>query len=320
VTGDYFSFYDVVHGDRTFVAVGYASFRFGRSPRLFTSLDGSTWTAQSAPAGNGALHSVAWGDGAFVAVGGGSCFWGCSDTTILTSTDAIEWKEAEHDFPEPLLDVSYGNGTFVAVGEYGSVMTSTNAVKWTAAGGVGISSIAYGNGWFVGAGQFADGLLGRSVLFISSNGVAWQQTYSEPGEAFHKVAFGGGLFLVPTVDGRMLVSSGGIEWRPFPTGATELLYDVTFGNGSFVAVGNLGTILQTERELQMQWRGMHPPELSFRGPVGPNRYRIDASDDPAAPGSWTALDFLSVTDTPHVWRDTAVGQPARKFYRAVLLP
>jgi hypothetical protein len=210
---------------------------------------------------------------------------------------------------------------FVAVGGNGTILTSSDGAHWvaqTSGTTPSLSGIAYGNGIFVASSYSFDGVQWRGVVRVSSNAVAWNQVFLEPGVSFYKIAFGGGIFLASASNERIFISVDGLNWNQCTSGALST-FAATYGNGTFVAVGPYGTILQTERLLKVALRAGNSPELSITGPVGAHRYRIEASSNLAVP-NWSECETISVTETPHVWRDTTGVNVPQRFYRAVLLP
>jgi hypothetical protein len=316
-----YTWYDVAYGAGTFVAVGGLGARYTAVPFVARSSDGLTWSAEPTLPG-GILSAVTFGNGTFVAVGGGYCGWDCYDSSVFTSSDGIDWYRADAGFRESLTDVTYGNGTFVAIARYASaILTSPDGENWTQQNSgttATLWSMAYGNGTFIVTGSIYDGVQNHGVILASPDGIHWTPVYSAPWTYFSKATFGNGIFVVLIQNGRFLTSSDALDWVEHSSGQQDGLYDVVAGNGTFVSVGS-GTILQTERLLKLGLRAGNPPDLSITGPVGAHRYRIEASDDLAV-GNWTELETISVTNTPHLWRDTTgTGSPGR-FYRAVLLP
>jgi len=195
----------VAYGTGQFVAVGH-------NP-LLTSTDGARWAQPPSSLPTSGLKCIAYGGGQFVAVG--------ETGAILTSADAATWVNRQMGLSNPLWSVAYGNGQLVAVGNSITVETSPDGVEWTGAQPMTnavytLSGIAYGNSQFVAVGTDL-GPQGSQdqVILSSSNAVTWVQRWSQP----------------------LSVTN----WNRSMNG----LIDVTYANGLFVAVGALGTIVNS---------------------------------------------------------------------------
>src|SRR6185503_3796833 len=89
---------------------------------------------------------------------------------------------------DTLVSVAYGNGRWVAIGEFGTVVVSTNGQDWQVASGEPYQTqIAFGNGVFV----MVNGL----GYFTSTDGVHWQERFSDAVNSRRHVVFCGGQFM-----------------------------------------------------------------------------------------------------------------------------
>jgi hypothetical protein len=91
--------------------------------------NGTDWREVSLGTGRN-LNGLAYGGGLFVAVGGvayGDNRWLAvgNGGTILTSTDCVKWSSLESGTDRTLLAASFGNGTWVVVGEGGVILSGT---------------------------------------------------------------------------------------------------------------------------------------------------------------------------------------------------
>ncbi len=113
--------------------------------KIYTSPDGTNWTAQSTPTVN-FLSSVAIGPSACVAVGS-------KGTLLRAGLGATNWTGAPLGTTNWLYRVRWVGDQFVVVGQNGVIYTSPNAINWTArpSGTTRwLTDVAYLDGkWFV---------------------------------------------------------------------------------------------------------------------------------------------------------------------------
>ena len=147
----------IAYGSNLFRIVG------NEGEGTFTS-DGLSWGSGGFPT-FADLLGVAYGNGGFLIVGrNGFIAYGRVGPGPTPPPDA-QRSGTTND----LYGVAFGNGRFVAVGEAGTLLTSTNAVDWSAArSGLAtrLRAVTFGNGLFVAVG---DG--GRIVT--SPDGITW---------------------------------------------------------------------------------------------------------------------------------------------------
>jgi len=135
------TFRNVVYGNGVYVAVAMSG-----TNRLFTSVDGTTWTQRS-PAEANAWRDVCYGNGLFVAV--------ASDGTnrVMTSSDGTTWAAKAAAEANDWISVCYGEGRFIAVAATGTnrAMTSPDGETWTAKSTEASTwlKVCYGNGRIV---------------------------------------------------------------------------------------------------------------------------------------------------------------------------
>jgi hypothetical protein len=128
----------------------------GSTPRLYTSSDGQTWTAQTSGVAK-ILRTVVYGNGLWV-VGG-------EDNTLLTSTNGVTWtpQTSPMTATSEIYSSAFGDGIYVIGNSTGQMAYSTNGTTWTliaagtGAGQTGFSAqavnkITYQGGIFMAAG------------------------------------------------------------------------------------------------------------------------------------------------------------------------
>jgi hypothetical protein len=96
---------------------------------------------------------------------------GAGSNTLAEPLDTWHWRN-----PSPpgndLKGVAYAQGKFVAVGDEGTIITSSDGVKWVereTGTDYGLRAVAYGNRTFVVVGK--NGVNG--AVFTSTNAVKW---------------------------------------------------------------------------------------------------------------------------------------------------
>jgi hypothetical protein len=184
---------------------------------------------------------------------------------------------------------------------------------------VAFYAVAFGNGRFTAAEA-------RGITYHSSDGMTWSNRWTVTrGDYLFGLVFAQGTFV--GVGGsysggsqKIATSPDGIEWRLRATSITNsaALRAVTYGNGYFVAVGDKGTIMQSDPvfTLRLAWNPSGVPNLVLDGERG-RAYRIQTCSSLLG-SSWT--DVFAVTnekESQSYLDQEAVNAPAR-FYRAVL--
>ena len=96
--------------------------------------------------------------------------------------------------------------------------------------GTPLESIAFGNGVFVAVGYIG-------AIFVSSDGITWNESISGTTSTIKAVAFGNNRFVAVDYDGGILWSSDGVTWSKQETYYFDDINDITFGDNLFVAVG-----------------------------------------------------------------------------------
>jgi len=229
----------------TLVAVGAS----GVNGVLYSSPDGVTWTAITAPA-TGPLNSVGYA-GIYNAVGDGG--------VILYSTDAITWTEpaASRTLTTNKLNAVAGGARIVAVGAGGLIITSTDGTTWIEATGsralttndlYGVKS--YGTSVWIAVGK--NGTLLTSI----DNAVTWSVATSNTVNDLKAVTFGLNattnalVFVAVGANGTVLTSPDTVTWTAQTALGTNTLSAITSvirgtfeaSGTQFVAVGANGTI------------------------------------------------------------------------------
>ncbi len=221
----------------------------GEKGTLISSTDGASWTKTNLKTNFDRLGGVAYGGGKYVLVG----YVDYITANIYTSTDAVTWSEPVTIPHIWLHDVAYGAGKFVAVGSNEQVLTSTDGVSWTAhtvtypAGKKTImQSIVYSDikGKFVAVGTRSDtGQTYRGNILISTDGINWTVTYSDPYYSLWDITYGNGSFVA--VGGHndsspylLATSSDGENWtKPVASPSYAALFSVEFDGNRFIAAG-----------------------------------------------------------------------------------
>lgn len=206
----------------------------GSDSKLFTSVDGQSWTERASLASN-FIYGVAYGNGIYAAVG-----W---DGKVLTSTNKVVWVERKSGISGSLFGITFGQDKFVAVGSGGKIVTSENGTTWAVKATVteALFGVAYGNNTFV-----AVGAKGK-IMTSTDMGATWQSKNSGTTDYLYGVSYANGKFVAVGQNGRVLSSQTGSTWTDNTPGYTtdrpECLYGVTYGGSAYVVVGDNGRIL-----------------------------------------------------------------------------
>lgn len=192
---------------------------------IFTSPDGTSWTAQASNAIPGdSIRAVTWAGDRFVAVGG-------------TSFHAVDG------------DLRFGPPV---------VFTSPDGLTWTRAtpfdpllGGRSLSSIAWSGSQFVAVGTPGFGSDERAIA-TSSDGTTWEYVFPLPAEVgvqgggiLQSVTWTGTQFVTIGTSSAELTSPDGHNWTAHATGAAGLNAVAASGT-QCIAVGDFGSIMREE--------------------------------------------------------------------------
>ncbi len=135
--------------------------------------------------------------------------------------------------------VAGGGGIYVAVGEDGFILRSTDGTTWTnVSSGVenDLWDVAYGNGVFVA--------LGGNRVFVSSDGLAWNEYHPTAGFYSSSITFGNGIFVaIDNASDSVFTSPDGINWTEVALPSATNITDISYGGGLFVMVGYSGAVL-----------------------------------------------------------------------------
>ena len=232
------------------------------------------------------------GRGRFVAVG---------DYAVLYSSDGDRWQPAPLDVESPLTGVG-GSGTgLVAVGWGGTILHSSDGIRWDAAteAGAGVplptlTGVAWGGERFV-AGGWTDSIVhsldgehwqeasshgelygaggvtwagerfvavGHSIG-LSEDGVRWRRARMSVHGDLTAVAWNGERHVAVGREGLIVHSDNGDWWSPATDSATvETLTDVAWNGERFVAVGHHGAIVYSSDG--DHWQPASRPAVPFR--------------------------------------------------------
>lgn len=241
-------------GNRTapFVVVG--------SRHLSTSMDGVLWVSHNTDISDANLVAVVASSSALVVL--------TSDARIFQSTTGEQWKELSPNLAATVPTVSpvdailtvfcFGGGRFVTLwpnegpvispGTYWQVVTSPDAITWTAQTNVllvaPVGALVDGRGGAFGNGTWV--LVGDGGhMAYSLDGVTWAHvpTSSFGSTPINGIGYGNGIFVAVGNTGKLATSPNGTTWtqRTSSFGST-IIMAVAFGNGLFVAVGNTGLV------------------------------------------------------------------------------
>jgi photosystem II stability/assembly factor-like uncharacterized protein len=257
--------HSVAWSGSSFVAVG---------PRgvILTSANGTSWSTKTQPGGTLDLKQVIWAGNQFVAVGGQNQEdWlsvGPAGSIVLTSPDGNRWTRQTIRTVTPLEGIAWNGRLFVAVGRDGLIMTSSDAVSWsapvpTSANGPNparerdLYAVAWSGFQWVAVGELRD-------IWHSTDAMAWNAATNVPelldgnfdSLALNDVLWTGDEFICATGVGTVLHSFDGLVWTERVTKTTLPLNGLALGN-TLLALGDQGTVL-TSGSLSAA-----APEISF---------------------------------------------------------
>lgn len=124
--------WNVIWGNNEFMAIGQQGgydqpIKFG----VLTSQDGTQWAWHPLEGNNQYLASVVWANNQYVAVGIAN-LGQAREGAIYASKDGVNWAQRFADKPiKGLHSVTWVNRQFIALGDSGTIVTSSDGVKWT---------------------------------------------------------------------------------------------------------------------------------------------------------------------------------------------
>lgn len=255
--------YDVTKTDTQYVAIGSLKSHV-------TSPDGKIWTEQTDTTSN--LRSLTWTGSQLVGVGstiytsptgndsswtertditGSEKYFSFRDViwtgsqyvsagrSMYTSADSITWAgHTARVVNENVNDVATFGGSFVAVTDAGGIITSSNAIDWTAQTS-GITSHLRAVHMSVSM-SVAVGDTGN--ILTSTNNIDWTARDSTVTTQLNSVTKSDALYVAVGNTGTILTSTDGVSWSASTSG-TNHLTDVIWTGTQFVIVGSSGTVL-----------------------------------------------------------------------------
>ncbi|HEV2456499.1 MAG TPA: hypothetical protein VGY98_19710 [Verrucomicrobiae bacterium] len=235
--------HSVAFGNGVYVAVGDHG-------TILYSTDTVTWIPQASGTTN-RLYGVKYGSNGFVAVGGSAPG---VPSTILNSADGIVWTRQTSPVTNQLSAVCYGSGRYVAAGSQGLILTSTNAVNWTA---INTGAPYNFNGADAGSVSITTGgnhvenifvVVGDSgTIMTSTDGLGW--TVRSSGTFFRLAAVSiyhvySGMLVAVGDSGTIDTSPDGVTWTVQTSGTENNLCAVANDTlGWFGAAGQGGVFL-----------------------------------------------------------------------------
>jgi hypothetical protein len=208
----------------------------GANGALFSSTDGTTWTAvNSGVVAN--LNAVVFRGTSYLAAGDGG--------TMLSSTDAKTWTPRNTGTVDNLNAIATNSGLFVAVGANGTIVISADGVTWTAAANSATANnlyavAAFGNSLWIAVGA-------NGTMITSTDGSIWKSIASDTAFDLKGIAFGTSTatgavrFVAVGVNGTLVTSPDAVTWTAQPAIGPNTLSAVAYGT-QFIAVGAGGSI------------------------------------------------------------------------------
>lgn len=286
----------------------------GENGTIVSSEDGITWARRNSPT-NWSLKAVTYGKSLFVAVGAGG--------TVVTSSDGVTWKlEPRGIYGPDLNDVTFGNGLFVGVMDQWSssgTLISSDGHQWTLGGPivpVNMRGVTFANGTFLIVGND-----GRA--YSSMTGSNWDYITTgivKDGDNLRGVSYANGLWTIVGNNGIILTSTNLYNplynpWSRRFSPVNVNLHGVRYlKNGTLVAIGNAGTVLNSDRfaPLLEGARGSGGYLVTIHPGVG-DTLRLQKS---STLFGWTDLMTFTNSAGPISFLDRTVTNQAG-FYRVV---
>ena len=200
-TGTYF---ECTWDNEKFIAVG-------DSGAIHTSVDGSTWTAQSSGTTQ-TLRDIIWNKWAvgdrgvpeYIAVG--------DNGTILWSNNGENWYSQTSGVSQALWSIAYNGSTYVAVGDVGTILTSNNGTSWIQRTS-GVTNTLFDLIYNDDVDKFIAVGTGGTIL-ESSDGITWNAQESGTPQSLLCITWSEGRMVAAGNDGTICISDdGGLTWE-----------------------------------------------------------------------------------------------------------
>ena len=246
----------ITFGNGRFVALGDGG--YNRNPyRGLVSRDGLNWTEITLPGtGSSAFNvsDVTFGPHGFFAVAT-YLYPGPFPGSIVgysyyaSSADGYTWYASFPGGPPYLRGITSGRGALVAFETvyYGSrVLVSTNG-PWNTVltnSPVPFISVSFeGDKFLAGAANDQSSTNRLCLAYISTNGIDW--TSHSISNCLRDVSFGDGIYAAVD-DATISASQDGVVWTQKYQHPSARFTSIAYGAGTFVAVGDRGTIVQSD--------------------------------------------------------------------------
>ena len=209
----------------------------GANGAMFSSTDGTTWTALNSGVATN-LNAAVFRGSVYLAAGDGGA--------MLYSTDAISWTPRITGTSNKLNAIATNSGLFMAVGAKGTILFSGDGITWSPAANSGTTNdlyavTAFGNSLWIAVGD-------KGTLVTSADGSNWTAVASNTALDLKGVAFGvstatnAALFVAVGANGTLITSPDAATWTAQTAiGTNTPLSAVTYGT-QFIAVGANGSI------------------------------------------------------------------------------
>ena len=219
------------------VTWGTAFVAVGANGAMYSSTDGTTWTALNSTVATN-LNAATYRGGVYLAAGDGG--------VMLYSADAINWTARTSGTTNNLNAIATNAGVFVAVGDAGSIVYSIDGITWTKAANSGTTNNLYGVTYYGNALWVAVGANG--TLITSADGSNWTPAASNTSVDLRGVTYGISaptktlLFAAVGANGVLVTSPDAVTWTAQTPITANTLSAVTYGT-QYIAVGVNGSIL-----------------------------------------------------------------------------
>ena len=208
----------------------------GGSGTLLTSTDGATWAQVTTGQGAFKRDITYLAPNYIISTDNGDLI---ASTNISTNST---WTYVDLQTFSALFSVAASPTAVVTVGTGGEMWSSPSgatAASWTARGSVGslwrFGSVEFLNNQFIAVGS-------AGAVYTSADASAWTRWPTASGNWAQSVAFGAGVYVVPSQFGDIMSSPNAQTWTNATVGDNVSNNGVAFGNGKFIVVGNSGKI------------------------------------------------------------------------------
>jgi hypothetical protein len=160
-------------------------------------------------------------------------------TNIINQLGVIWTAVAARPTTNVLQGVAKGASITIAVGDNGTIVTSTNGLRWAVRPSATLNDLT-------GAAAFPGGFVAtgsKGTILTSPDGMTWTARTQATTNWIYRVRHVNGVLVAVGQNGLLMTSTNGVAWTSRNSGTTAWLTDIAGAGNAWYAVGTLGVVL-----------------------------------------------------------------------------